>query len=173
MTDQGTPAFSGRESDRTVFREPMGDDLKLLGELRDAGRLDPVPFEAIVAARSSLAWRTLDAELAELAYDSLLDDNVLAGIRSADAPPRLVSFECAALSVEIETASTGSGRCLVGQLMPPQAAALDVQHAAGTISATADELGRFTIEDVPTGPVRVRVRPADGKGAVTTDWIVL
>jgi len=173
MTDRDTPAFSGRPGDRTVFREAMGDDLKLLGELRDAGRLDPVPFEALVAARSSLAWRTLDAELAELAYDSLLDDNVLAGIRSADAPPRLVTFECPALSVEIETASTGSGHCLVGQLTPAQAAGLEVQHVGGTISTTADELGRFTVEDVPAGPVSVRVRPTDGSGAVTTDWIVL
>ena len=179
MTDCDIPAFGGRDSDRTVFREPIGEDEKLLGELRYAGRLDPVPLEAIVAARSSYAWRTLDAELAELAYDSVLDDNVLAGIRSGDAPPRLLTFESPALTVEIETTpitptgSTGSYHRLVGQLVPAQAAVLEVQHGDGTISATADELGRFTIEDVPAGPVSVRVRPTGGSGPVTTDWIVL
>jgi hypothetical protein len=163
-------------TERDPARFPLSDaaDEQLVTMLRDAGRLDPVPAEAIAAARSSLAWRTMDAELAELAYDSLLDDPVLAGLRGADTSPRMVTFESPALTVEVEAATTGTRRRLIGQLVPPQPARLEVRHAAGVATVDADELGRFAADDLPPGPVSLHVH-GEGAGAVavTTDWIVV
>ena len=46
--------------------EPIEEE-QLLAELRELGRmLDPVPAQVVFAARGSLAWRRIDAELAEL-----------------------------------------------------------------------------------------------------------
>ena len=47
------------------------DDDALLAALRRIPRhADPVPGPVLEAARGSFTWRTIDAELAELAYDS-------------------------------------------------------------------------------------------------------
>ena len=62
---------------------------QLLGELRELGRAaDPVPPAVLFAAIGSLAWRRIDADLAELTSDSLLDD-ALAGLRSGDVASTL------------------------------------------------------------------------------------
>ena len=151
-----------------------GEDEMLMEALHDAGRLDPVPAAAIAAARSSLAWRTLDAELAELAYDSLLDDNAMAGLRGGDGPLRTITFESPALTVEVESSASGALRRLIGQLVPPQRAHLTVRHAGGVVTVEADELGRFAVDDLAAGPVSLHVRcEGDGAVAVTTDWIVV
>ena len=43
-------------------------------ELRAAiATADPVPPEVLRAARESFTWRTIDAELAALTYDSVID----------------------------------------------------------------------------------------------------
>ena len=51
-----------------------------------------IPFPSVLAAaRGSFTWRTIDAELAELAYDSALDTERLTAVRSADTA-RLLTF---------------------------------------------------------------------------------
>src|SRR5262245_45371457 len=53
-------------------------DEELLTALREvAGRADPAPDEVILAARSAIAYRRMDAELAELLYDSAVEDDHL------------------------------------------------------------------------------------------------
>ncbi len=160
--------------DSAPWGDALAEDEKLLADLRDAGRLDPVPLDAVAAARSSFAWRTLDSELAALRYDSLVDDQALVGIRSAEPPPRLLTFEAPALTVEVEAAPNGSHRRLIGQLVPPQPARIDVRHPAGTIPVEADDLGRFAVDDVPPGPVSLYVEGlGDNAVAVTTDWFLV
>ncbi|HWB71196.1 MAG TPA: hypothetical protein VG452_03185, partial [Egibacteraceae bacterium] len=116
-------------------------DERLLTELRAlAGRVDPPPAELLAAARASYTWRTVDAELAELAeltYDSMLDDPALAGVRGA-GQRRLLAFEASALAVEVEVAAVGERRRLVGQLTPPAWAELDIRHAEGSSSVRTD-----------------------------------
>src|SRR4028119_2074881 len=88
-------------------------DLALLDELRAlAGRADPVPPAAILAARSAIAWRTIDAELAELTYDSVLDDS-LAAVRTSETT-RLVTFEAGDAQIEVQVATLAEKRRLVG-----------------------------------------------------------
>lgn len=152
--------------------EPPGTDRALLALVREVfDELDPPPPEIITAAKASFTWLTVDAELADIAFDSLLD--VSPGVRST-AGPRLVSFEAAALTVEVEIGETGGSRRLVGQLVPPSEAEIVVRHGNGEISAHADELGRFTVDGVPVGPVSLLVRGASAteiEGTVVTSWV--
>lgn len=161
---------SGLES--PLFREPVGEELKLLAELGRAGQLDPVPPEVTAAAKSSFAWYTMDAELAELVYDSSEDSQALAGVRSSSSM-RLLTFESPALTVEVEASADGSRRRLLGQLVPPQPGRVDVRHLEGSLSAEVDDVGRFAVEDVPPGPVSLHCQGSGQSVAVTTDWVVV
>jgi hypothetical protein len=144
----------------------------LLVELQSLmSRLDPVPKTVDEAARAAFAWRTIDAELAELTRDSLLED-APAGVRGAEGA-RMLSFESPSLSVELEVADLGQqGRRLVGQLVPPGPASIVVDHAGGRVDAAADELGRFVVDGLRPGPARVRCRVAGG-GEIATEWAQL
>ena len=146
--------------------EPDGG---LLAELRLlASRHDPVPERAIAAARSAIAWRTLDAELAELTADSSTDAE-LATVRTT-ADERMLTFRSAALTVELEVLQDAGRRRILGQLVPPGPARIEVRHPGGTATVEADAVGRFSAGDVAPGPVSLRCA-GDG-GAVETDWFL-
>ncbi|MGH9225057.1 MAG: hypothetical protein ACRD2W_15055 [Acidimicrobiales bacterium] len=144
----------------------------LLAELQDAGKLEAVPADLVAAAKAAIMWRTMDAELAELTYDSQADDLALAGVRSGE-PSRLLTFEAPGLIVEVETLDAGTRRRLVGQLVPAQPGRIEVRHGGGTAEVPVDELGRFTADDVVPGPVSLRCTGAEGSVAVVTDWVVV
>ena len=151
-----------------------GADARLLDALRAvAGAADPVPPAVVQAARDSFTWRTIDAELAELAYDSLLDDAFLVGIRGDDGP-RSLTFEAADVVVEVEVIDAGDQRRLLGQLVPPRRAEIQVRHSGGLVTVDADDVGRFTATGVAAGPVSLRCRVADTDTApVETPWVVV
>lgn len=146
----------------------------LLERLRElAGRRDAPPPHVVEAARAAFSWRTIDRELAELTYDSQADERPLAGVRG-DAGPRMLTFECPSLTVECEITEVGSRRRLVGQVVPPQSAHLQARRGDGaTVPIEADELGRFTVDDLEPGPLSLRCEPATGGGAVETGWLTI
>ena len=74
------------------------------------------------------------------------------------------------VAIELEVTS-GPGRpALVGQLLPPKATTVELQVGTGEVDTVqADELGRFLIEPVPSGPVRLRMR--HGESLVHTTWV--
>jgi hypothetical protein len=151
-----------------------GDD-RLVDELRRITEIvDPVPTRVLEAARGSFTWRTIDADLAELAYDSAIDPEAAALVRNS-TPRRLLSFESPELSVEMEVTSVASERRLVGQLVPAQTAAIEIRHPGGALAVAADELGRFAADGVAPGPVSVVCRMGEGPGSrtIATDWLVL
>jgi hypothetical protein len=150
------------------------DDDALLAELRAlAGEEDPVPEHVVAAARGSFTWRTIDAELAELAYDSALDTEQLAAVRSADAG-RLLTFETPALMIELEVTAVGSRRSIRGQLEPPGPGAVEIRHAGGVLEVEADSLGRFTADGVEAGPVSLRCRRVEANTiTVETEWVTM
>jgi hypothetical protein len=153
----------------------------LLARLRAAAaRFDPVPDEAVLAARSQLAHRRLDAELAELVFDSADDVHELAGVRAETRAARQLTFHAGELQIELEILVEGDRRRLVGQCLPSTTVALMVRRRdpsapstnAVAAETTTDDLGRFTIE-VPAGPVSLRcVWPGTGL-AVETTWVEL
>jgi len=146
-----------------------------LGEL--LSRLDPMPPQLLGQAYRAFCWRTVDAELAELSFDSLVDREGVLAVRTAAAielEPRLLSFgavvEGEDLAIEVEVSSAAAGSALVGQLWPAGADAVELQAADGaTTTVAADELGRFVVEPVPRGPVRLCLRHS-GR-TVQTTWV--
>ena len=148
-------------------------DDDLLAELRGvAARMDPPPDELVAAARSVFAWRTMDAELAELIEEAPRDDARLVGVRS-DESPTLLTFESPGLAVEVEVLGAGGRRRLLGQLVPGRPGRVEVRHRAGVTEVAADEVGRFTADDLPPGPVSLRSQGPGPEGRwVETDWFL-
>jgi hypothetical protein len=153
----------------------LDDDAELLASLRRMAKAtDPIPSHVVELARAAFDWRTLDAELAELVLDSAEPELAAAAgalVRST-GHARLLTFEASDLTIEVEVEEEGEKRLLRGQLLPPVAAELVVQHAGGDLHATADADGRFTVEGVSSGPVRLRAVLA-GRAPVETQWAAL
>ncbi len=127
---------------------------------------------SVAAARAALTWRTIDDELAELTFDSQVDG--LVGVRSAATAtdPRQLSFEAGTAAVEIELAD---GR-LVGQLVPPGPARVELHHGAGVEATRADDLGRFSFDvgvfalPAPGSPGPWRLRVDGDAFRLVTTW---
>jgi hypothetical protein len=148
------------------------DDTELEDELRMAATLlDPVPGVLMQAAAAAFAWRNVDDDLAELVFDSLVDHE--AGHVRGSRDRRLLSFQTSHVSIEIEVTRTGTSRGLIGQLVPPHAASVDVRHRDGLVTLEADTLGRFSGSSLRPGPISLRYHPApEVAGApVVTDWV--
>jgi hypothetical protein len=144
-----------------------------LAELRLAALIvDPVPQRVTFAAKQSLAWRTIDAELAQLTYDSALDAERLTLVRGA-AAARMLTFSASGLTVDIEVEETDGSLRLIGELAPAQRAVIAVRHAQGTTEVETDEDGRFRTGPVPAGPIALSLRLAAGGSTVQTEWITL
>jgi hypothetical protein len=149
------------------------DDL-LLGELRRlASVADPVPELLVHAGRESLTWLRVDAELAELLSDSIVDDERLALVRSSGGV-RAVTFEADGFTIELDILGEGAQRTLVGQLVPAGPAEIEVQTGEAAMTVAADTHGRFRAENVPEGRMRLRVtgHPA-ASGPAETSWITI
>lgn len=150
-------------------------DRELLAQVRGMfDETDPVPELLLDAARATLSWRTIDAELAELTNDSLLEG---AAVRAARVP-RLLTFTADVATLVIEVAEhvrgSGIGRRLLGQILSPRPAEVEVRHAAGTSSVIADEFGRFRAEDVPPGPISLACRFGGAlQPQLVTSWVTI
>jgi hypothetical protein len=143
---------------------PLDDD-ELLDRLRAlAATHDPVPAGLFAAGRNAFALRTLDEELADLLFDSLLDE-ALVGIRGGTT--RQLTFGVEDLTIDIDLDADG----LVGQLSPSGPATVELQTPEAIVDADVDTLGRFFVDQPPNGPFRLRVAVA-GKW-VTTEWVNL
>jgi hypothetical protein len=157
----------------------MTDDEALLAELGDAlGAAREVPPAFIAAGQAALAWRTVDAELAELTHDSDPGASLagtgaaeasLAGTRADPAALRYLSFSADHLSIEMEVAP----EALLGQVVPPQSGHIEVQNPDGSARAVSvDEVGWFVIEPAPHTMFRMRLSASDGT-VVITQWVTL
>lgn len=139
--------------------------------------LDPLTPRALEQARFAYCWRSVDSELAELSFDSLLDRDLALAVRSVGdlaAEPRMLGFGAVVggedVAIEVEVTPGPGPASLVGQLLPPEATTVELQSGTGEVDRVeADELGRFLIESVPSGPVRLRIRRGDRH--VHTTWV--
>jgi hypothetical protein len=146
------------------------DDDELLAVLRQAVRSrEAVPTAFVDAAKGVFAWRNIDAELAELTYDSLRDAEDALSTRAEAASIRALTFTSEHVTIELEIVED----TLLGQVVPAQPAAITVQQDdGGRQRLDADEIGRFSVQPVPSGPFRLRCSTADGTEALT-GWIML
>ena len=89
------------------MNEPNDDELE--HELRLlAAEAEPVPAELPQAAVAAFGWRDIDAEIAELVYDSLLDAEEASRVRGSPGQ-RLVSFAVGGITIDVEVTSGGPG----------------------------------------------------------------
>jgi len=157
----------------------MSDELddRLTGLLMDLAAgfddLPPVPAHLHQAALEAYEWRNVDAVLAELLFDSDIDE--LTGVRQADpdadpaAAPRR-SFRFGANDTVIRMHLTTES--LVVMIEPPLSITCRVAsgYRGGNLSEhRTDEIGELVI-DAPELPVRIELDfPA---GPVVTPWII-
>jgi len=146
------------------------DDDRLLGALSEAIKArQAVPSWFIETGKNAFAWHNIDAELAQLTYDSNVDRREAAVMRSETASIRALTFTSDHLTLELEV----TGNSLLGQLLPPRSGELEIQTMAGEISTThVDEIGCFSVDPIPDSPFRLRCRTADGTD-VLTGWITI
>jgi hypothetical protein len=159
--DDGFDAYD----DRTLDEAELGAGV-LEEELRQAAAvLDPVPPELRRVAVDAYSLHDLDARLAELTFDSLVD---AIPVRGATDVPRMLTFRTGELSVDVEVTAHG----LIGQVLPPQPVRIEVlggPHPVAPGTLTADTMGRFTSDVAPTGPFALRLQT--GGEVVVTEWL--
>lgn len=134
--------------------------------------LDRTPEHVVVAARQSFRCRAAGDQLAELTYDSSED---LLGLTSSvrGTSTRQLCFATEDSSVEIELRE--DAQLLVGQLIPSGPVEIELTIPSGSEAGDvrwrerADEVGRFAIDDVPAGPIRLRWTASSGR-QVSTEW---
>lgn len=151
------------------------DDEALMAALRRiAAEVDPVPPSVVEAARAAILTRYLDHEIAELVADSADDDSELRyeAVRGPGvAESRLLTFDGGGVQVDVDLAPAGSGLRLIGQFTGPVTECGVERGDGGAVEVEVDELGRFVVDGVPTGPFRLRYRSAVGQ-LVRTAWLV-
>jgi hypothetical protein len=151
------------------------DHADLEEELRRVvAQIDSVPPALLEAAVGAFAWRTIDADLAELVFDSLVDHDRASLVRGA-GHGRMLSFRASTLTIDVEVTSQGDSRMLVGQLVPPQPATVDIRQRDRVITTEADELGRFSAGPLQAGPTSLRCRVSGDivRPSVATDWVAI
>jgi hypothetical protein len=146
----------------------MMDDEELMSSLRRiSSQIDPMPEIVIDNARAALLTRRIDEELAELLLDSAVESGQ---VRGDQEHVRLLSFQLAGVSLEIQLEYTGERVSLHG-LVDGVSGEVDVElggeHRRLPINADA----RFTVQ-LPRGAARFRLRANDGR-LVMTSWVLL
>ncbi|MGX7826202.1 hypothetical protein ACTG9Q_14025 [Actinokineospora sp. 24-640] len=146
----------------------MTDDDRLVDLLRGtAARIDPPPPAVAEAARAALSTRRVDEELAALIADS---DLVGAGVvRDGGDEPRLLVFETAGVSLELQVEHVGA-RVVLRGLVTGARGPVVVETPGGRHTAQLDAEGWFTVPGLAAGGLRVRLRGDDGT-PVTTSWV--
>jgi hypothetical protein len=169
-------------------------DEALLAALRWAvAEADPVPDQVFLAARRAIIFRDGDAELARLVADSTAEvtaevadtapagdapdrhaqDEPMAGAVRSGGPsergPLMLSFASGGVHVELEVTRRGRMVDVVGQLVGAAETGCTIEDADGRRDVELDALGRFIVEGLRSGPIRLHCRSVDG-AAVTTAW---
>jgi hypothetical protein len=141
------------------------DDEQLLAALREALADDEaVPPEFIELGKNAYAWHNIDAELAQLTYDSIREPDEALSLRAEAASIRALTFTSAHLTIELEVSEDS----VLGQVIPAQSGTIEIQGREGTAATIeADEVGCFLLRPIPDSPFRLRFRNGDGADILT------
>jgi hypothetical protein len=146
------------------------DDDQLLDSVRRAVHEAGPPPDVVRQARDSYKFRDLAAQIAALEFDSVLDDEDLARVRT-NSPARRLTFRSETFTVTLEVRETP--KRIVGRIDPPTPMTIVLRQPADARSVTPDAFGYFTFETVGSGAVSVRCTPETGVGVVDTEWVTL
>src|SRR4029078_12497039 len=123
-----------REAARVL--DSWTDDQLLAGLGAAIRARQAVPDALVEVGKGAYAWHRIDAELAQLTYDSMAA--LPAALRSETPSIRALTLTSPHLSIELEV----SEDCLLGQVIPPRAGTLEAQTGAGASTETmVDESG--------------------------------
>jgi len=144
------------------------DDDQLLELLRDALRTTrEMPAGFVDVGKAAYAWRTIDAELAALTYDSAWDAEEFTLTRAESAMLRTLTFSSDALTIELEL----TPHEVLGQISPPQGGTVRLATDSEDVGTTPiDDLGFFILRPAPNHPFRLVCQIAVGV-TVLTGWI--
>ncbi|GEM_PF-2050425 len=136
---------------------------------RIADEIDPVPRLAYELGHAAFELRRLDSELAELICDSAADTESLAGVRG-ELSVRLLSFEAADLDIDLQVVPQAGRRSVLGQVVGT-VTDVRMETAEGIVPAAVDPHGRFQVDDIVAGRMRLHV-VADGAVYITS-WVTV
>lgn len=151
----------------------MNSDDALMEELRRlASALDGPPASVYDLARAAFLTRDIDGELAVLIADSRFaeDFEPVRAYGEPDPGSWLLSFQGGGLRVDMEVAERTGHLALIGQFTGVDGRDHVLETASGRRPLTVDDLGRFVVEGLSHGRIRLRCRSADGT-AITTTWV--
>ncbi|HET7902452.1 MAG TPA: hypothetical protein VFL59_14820 [Candidatus Nanopelagicales bacterium] len=135
-----------------------------------ATEADPPPSLVYEAARAAFSLRDLDAELAELVADSLVDDPAVL-TRAVVSDVRMLSFECGDVVVELDVETDPLSRLVrLSGLAVGAVGAVTIVRADDRSSVDLADGGRFVADGISPGPLRLELTTPDGR-RVTTSWI--
>ena len=170
MPDRSDENFFIALREALAAHEAVPDEA-LLAALHEAvADREAVPPAFVAAAKGAFAWHDIDAELAQLIYDS--QQEAAAGLRSESASIRALSFASAHLSIEVEI----TGGSLLGQLIPARPGTVEVQVLdGGAVTVPVDEAGCFTVDPKPDSTFRLRCHTGHTgtQTDVLTGWVTL
>jgi hypothetical protein len=146
------------------------DDEQVLAELGEALRAaDDVPARIVALGEAAYAWRSVDAQLATLTYDSAAEPATAhpALVRAETVPVRSLRFQAGAAAIVLEV----NDDALVGQILPPRPAGISLMSSEGrTLDVEADGLGYFVFRPVPRGLFRLLCRGGSEPELLTSEF---
>ncbi len=123
-----------------MTNQQWADDDALLAALGEAVRAaKAVPPEFTAAGQAAFTWRTIDAELAALTFDSATAEPAVAAVRAEEASPRFLTFAGSDLTIELEIGSDS----IVGQVVPAGSGHVDACPASGPAMTAGDRRDRL------------------------------
>ncbi len=149
----------------------MQENDELLGESSRAEQpADPQQPPQVDAAIAAFTFRTIDAELAQVTFDSAAPGAEPAVPSGATA--RMVTFETGTLTIELEIIPQDGTINLIGQILPPAVVQVDVRQVDLVSTGSTDGLGRFALVLPIPGPFQLSLPYAGLRGgAAVTEWI--
>ena len=138
---------------------PSSDDELLARLAHVVEEADPVPAAVTEAALAALTTRTLDAELAELVEDSAL--GTLTTVRDGTSDTRMLSFESAGVTVELQVRADGATRAMRG-LVAGAVGEVTAQTLDTERTAAVDAGGWFSLDGLRRAPSGCGCRPRAG-----------
>jgi hypothetical protein len=154
------------------------DDDVLLGHLRRvAAQADPPPAAVLIAADAAIETRNLDDRLATLVADSRQpatgDPVPVRGDDRGTDHDRMLSYAAEGIGIDLAVQPEDGALTMIGQFTGAEAVDCRLERPDGTATPVEpDDLGRFFVTGLASGPVRLRCRSASGV-PVSTEWLLL
>jgi len=146
------------------MNDDLTNDLDLVAALgHGLDHVEPLPARALAAAYGAIELANVDAELAGLVYDSLLEP-AAALTRGDEGETRIITFANDHLSLDV--ALLGDGTTIVGEIDPADAYEVELETVTNErVTILVDQFGRFRATTDATS-FRLRVL-----GHLVTPWI--